>query len=68
MCFSCSVDGNSSKFQISRKQGKIFCHLPKSEEGTVGELVIQCPAPVPFHALPLWDVGPSDSVPYVHTA
>ncbi|XP_068748432.1 uncharacterized protein [Montipora capricornis] len=62
MSFSCSVDGNSSKFQISRKQGKIFCHLPKAEEGTVGELVIQCPAPVPFHALPLWDVGPSDSV------
>ncbi|XP_068748435.1 uncharacterized protein [Montipora capricornis] len=61
MCFSCCVDGNSSKFQISRKQGKIFCHIPKSEEGTVGELVIQCPAPVPFHALPLWDISFSDS-------
>ena len=55
MHFSCSVDENSSKFQISRTKGKVFCHLPKREEGTVGELVIQRPAQVPFHALPLWD-------------
>ena len=56
MHFSCAVDENSSKFRISRKQGTIYCHIPKREEGTVGELVIQCPAPIPFHVMPLWDV------------
>ena len=61
LCFSCSVDANLSKFQISRKQGKILCHIPKKEEGTVGELVIRCPAPVPFHSLSEWDVGLNDS-------
>lgn len=61
MYFSCSVDENSSKFQISRKLGKVFCQIPKKEEGTVGELVIQCLAPVPFHALPLWDANLQDS-------
>ena len=61
LCFSSSVDANSSKFQISRKQGKIFCHIPKKEEGTVGELVIRCPAPVPFHSSSVWDVGFDDS-------
>ncbi|XP_044174005.1 uncharacterized protein LOC114974698 [Acropora millepora] len=61
LCFSCSVDANLSKFQISRKQGKIFCHIPKKEEGTVGELVIRCPAPVPFHSLSEWDVGLDDT-------
>ena len=61
LCFSCSVDANLSKFQISRKQGKIFCHIPKKEEGTVAELVIRCPGPVPFHSLSEWDVGLVDS-------
>ena len=64
MYFSCAVDENSSKFQISRTQGKVLCHIPKREDGTVGELVIQSPAPVPFHAMPVWDVKvkPLDSV------
>lgn len=57
MYFSCSVDENSSKFQISRKQGKVICNIPKREDGTVGELVIQKPAQVPFHALPLWNAN-----------
>ena len=61
MYFSCSVDEKSSTFQISRKLGKVFCNIPKKEEGTVGELVIQRPAPVPFHALPLWDINLRDS-------
>ena len=60
MYFSCSVDENSSKFQISRRQGKVLCHIPKKDAGTVGELVIKCPAPVPFHALPLWDANRHD--------
>ncbi|XP_067034167.1 uncharacterized protein [Acropora muricata] len=60
LCFSSSVDEDLSKFQISRKQRKIFCHIPKKEEGTVGELVIRCPAPVPFHSLSEWDVGLDD--------
>ncbi|XP_015757152.1 PREDICTED: uncharacterized protein LOC107336599 [Acropora digitifera] len=60
LCFSNSVDEDLSKFQISRKQRKIFCHIPKKEEGTVGELVIRCPAPVPFHSLSEWDVGLDD--------
>ena len=52
---------NLSKFQISRKQGKIFCHIPKKGDGTVGELVIRCPAPVSLHSLSEWDVGLNDS-------
>ena len=56
MHFSCAADENSSKFRISRKQGKIQCHIPKRENRTVGELVIQCPAPIPFHVMPLWDI------------
>ncbi|XP_020627256.1 uncharacterized protein LOC110064535 [Orbicella faveolata] len=55
MYFSCPVDGKSSKFQISRMRGKILCDIPKKEDGTVGELVLQNPAPVPFHALAVWD-------------
>ena len=55
MYFSCSVDGKSSKFQISRIRGKIFCDIHKREDGIVGELALQNPAPVPFHALTLWD-------------
>jgi len=55
MYFSCSVDIKSSKFQISNTRGKVICHIPKRGDGAVGELVIQNPAPVPFHALPLWD-------------
>ena len=55
MFFSCSVDGKSSKFQISRIRGKIFCDIPKREDGTVGELVQQNQASVPFHALTVWD-------------
>ena len=61
LCFSSSVDANLSNFQTSRKQGKIFYHIPKKEEGTVGELVIICPASVPFHCLSKWDVGLDDS-------
>jgi len=60
MYFSCSVDEKSSKFQISRKQKKVLCNISKREDGTVGELVIQRPAPVPFHALPLWDADLHD--------
>ncbi|XP_020612511.1 uncharacterized protein LOC110050878 [Orbicella faveolata] len=55
MYFSCSVDVKSSKFQISNTRGSVLCHIPKREDGTVGELVIRNPGPVPFHALPLWD-------------
>ena len=55
MYFACPVDGKSSKFQISRIRGKIFCDIPKREDGTVGELVLQNPVPVPFHVLTLWD-------------
>jgi len=55
MYFSCSVDEKSSKFQISRTRGKVLCDIPKREDGTVGELVLQNPAPVPFHALTVWD-------------
>lgn len=55
MYFSCPVDETSSKFQISRTRGKVLCDIPKREDGTVGELVLQNPAPVPFHALALWD-------------
>ncbi|XP_031572249.1 uncharacterized protein LOC116306350 isoform X2 [Actinia tenebrosa] len=60
--FSCSVNEKSSKFQISRKQGKIVCVMPKREDGTVGERVIQNIAPVPFHALEIWDSGFDDTV------
>ena len=60
MYFSCSVDIKSSKFQISYKRGKVLCHIPKREDGTVGELVIRSPGPVPFHALPLWDAKLND--------
>ena len=66
MHFSCSVDENLSKFQISRKQGKVLCNIPKREDGTLGELVIQKPAPVPFHALPLWDANLHAVERYVH--
>ena len=66
MYFSCSVDENLSKFQISRKQGKVICNIPKREDGTVGELVIQKPALVPFHALPLWNAYLQDVRRYVH--
>ena len=55
MCFSCSVDENLSKFKISRTRRKVLCDIPKREDGTVGELVIQNPAPVPFHTMTLWD-------------
>ena len=55
MYFSCFVDINSSKFQISRKVGKIFCDISKRSDGTVGELVIQNLAPLPLHAMPEWD-------------
>jgi len=55
MYFSCSVDEKSSKFQISRTRGKVLCDIPKREDGTVGELVLQNPAPVPFHGLIAWD-------------
>lgn len=55
MFFSCSVDEKCSKFQISRIRGKIFCDILKRGDGTVGELALQNPAPVPFHALRLWD-------------
>ena len=60
MYFSCSVDEKSSKFQISRTRGKVLCDIPKREDGTVGELVLQNPAPVPFHALTLWDAKRHD--------
>lgn len=60
MYFSCSVDMKSSKFQISRTCGKVLCRIPKREDGTVGELVIRNPGPVPFHALPLWDAKLND--------
>lgn len=53
--FSCSVNENLAKFQISRKCKKVLCHIPKREDGTVGELVIQNVAPVPFHNMILWD-------------
>ncbi|PFX17637.1 hypothetical protein AWC38_SpisGene18024 [Stylophora pistillata] len=53
--FSCSVNENLAKFQISRTRKKILCHIPKREDGTVGELVIQNVAPVPFHTMLLWD-------------
>ena len=62
MHFSCAVDENSTRFQISRKQGKVTCNIPKREEGTVGELVIQGPATIPFHVLPLWDDNLRDSI------
>lgn len=52
---SCSVNENLAKFQISRKRKKVLCHIPKREDGTVGELVIQNVAPVPFHTMILWD-------------
>ena len=55
MYFSCFVDINLSKFQISRKVGKIFCDISKRSDGTVGELVIQNLAPLPLHAMPEWD-------------
>ena len=55
MYFSCFVDINLSKFQISRKLGKIFCDISKRSDGTVGELVIQNLAPLPLHAMPEWD-------------
>ena len=64
MYFSCSVDGKSSKFQISRMRGKIFCDIPKRGDGTVGELVLKNPAPVPFHALTVWDAQ-QDDIRYV---
>ena len=60
MYFSCSVDEKSSKFQISRTRGKVLCDIPKRADGTVGELVLQNPAPVPFHALTLWDAKRHD--------
>lgn len=60
MYFSCSVDIKSSKFQISCKSGKLLCDIPKREDGTVGELVIRNPGPVPFHGLPLWDAKLND--------
>ena len=66
MYFSCSVDESSSKFQISRKQGKVLCNIPKREDGTVGELVIQKPALVPFHALPLWGANLHAVTTYVN--
>ena len=55
MYFSCFVDINLSKFQISRKVGKIFCDILKRSDGTMGELVIQNLAPLPLHAMPEWD-------------
>ena len=55
MYFSCFVDINLSKFQISRKVGKIFCDISKRSDGTVGELVIQNLAPLPLHAMSEWD-------------
>lgn len=60
MYFSCSVDVKFSKFQISNTRGKVLCRIPKREDGTVGELVIRNPGPVPFHALPLWDAKLDD--------
>ena len=64
MYFSCFVDINSSKFQISRKVGKIFCDISKRSDGTVGELVIQNLAPLPLHAMPEWD-GELTDIRYV---
>ncbi|XP_022803178.1 uncharacterized protein LOC111340580 isoform X2 [Stylophora pistillata] len=60
MYFSCFVDIGSSEFQISRKVGKIFCNISKLNDGTVGELVIQNLAPLPFHAMPEWDSSLTD--------
>ena len=55
MYFSCFVDINSSKFQISGKLGKVFCNISKRSDGTVGELVIRNLAPLPLHAMQGWD-------------
>ncbi|KAL9951373.1 hypothetical protein ACROYT_G044026 [Oculina patagonica] len=55
MYFSCPADEKTSKFQISLKRGIILCHIPKREDGTVGERVLENPAPFPYHALTLWD-------------
>ena len=55
MHFSCSIDEKSAKFQISRTRGKVLCDIPKKEDGTVGELALQNPALIPFHALTVWD-------------
>ena len=55
MYFSCFVDINSSKFQISGKVWKVFCNISKRSDGTVGELVIRNLAPLPLHAMQGWD-------------
>ena len=55
MYFSCFIDINSSKFQISGKVGKVFCNISKRSDGTVGELVIRNLAPLPLHAMQGWD-------------
>ena len=46
--FTCSIE-KSSAFQCSKKLGKITCQFPKKQDGTVGELVLRNPAPIPFH-------------------
>ena len=66
MYFSCSVDEKTSKFQISRKRRIVLCYISKREDGTVGELVLQNPAPVPFHALTVWDAKLHD-IKYVQS-
>ena len=55
MYFSCFIDINSSKFQISGKVGKVFCNISKRSDGTVGELVIRKLALLPLHAMQGWD-------------
>ena len=52
--FTCSIE-KSSAFQCSKKLGKITCQFPKKQDGTVGELVLRNPAPIPFHTLPCWE-------------
>ena len=64
MYFSYFVDINSSKFQISGKVGKVLCNISKRSDGTVGELVIRNLAPLPLHAMQMWD-GQLTDIGYV---
>ncbi|KXJ13382.1 hypothetical protein AC249_AIPGENE11864 [Exaiptasia diaphana] len=59
---SCPVVSHSSKFQLSKKQKRIFCHIPKKEHWVTGEMVLRIPAQVPFYAMDKWDTKSDDII------
>ncbi|KXJ13390.1 hypothetical protein AC249_AIPGENE11907 [Exaiptasia diaphana] len=60
--FSCPVVSHSSKFQLSKKQKRIVCRIPKKEHWVTGEMVLRNPAQVPFYAMDKWDTKSDDII------